>query len=941
MIRSSSFLASVYVTRTHRVTLRCLGLVMIGALGLSGALRAQTSPLNLTPLRSAADTARNAWGRQDYTSYTSVFACDRAVEQMHAEDRRNRAFDTLQYAVEMDTATVRVKTIAQRCGGRFTVDAVPSHQLWALFRVSLAADDMDKAHAIIQRLLTMAPTAGEQGIVLSIAIKLMMNGAPPRVVAARALLPRLDALGDAAQVARVIARTQLLDYWWLSYQVDSLRAYAEAAVRMLAAMPPEARDSVEAIRPFEVLFDIAKVNGDVVQQKQLLEQANSVLSGWHGNAGDVWINSEAQSLATQEAAYGRKTPALQGKFWFNTGGTPRPEAGKLTLFIRQAYENGELSAPLYGLIHKLHARYRDTLEIVIISHTKGWVRGRGPLSIEDETQYATQYFLEFKKLPVGILVEEVSFRKRVDGYLVRQATQTDSLWRGWGNYRMNSVLVDRETAIQWFGGMQNTKDLRYVAAAIDRVIRATKQSSATQIGVPASSSIIRPRNIGCPYTMDTPPTDSVIPPILGSTLRYGMDTTVSPCVDFYRYVNGDWRTRTILGAPSNTMKAIGMFDEAYRQTLQRLQSLLDSMGGIAAATRDPSHVALSAFHTSCMTTDSLEQVLKRGPPTQSVGGDSTRAERCLQRTIAHLSGALGPAFAQRVLVSTARDRMQQLLDALRRAVAARIEHNPWMTGPERALALERVQKLKLRIGIPTETIDYRGLFLSPTDYFRNKTAIAQFDHQQKVNAIGGNLKLQWIAFLLEANAQYDPNDHAIEVPPVVFMPPFFEVQADDAENFAGVGYVIGHEIFHSIAGQLGQIEHPSMTTNIERLKTVQSSLGTLDGWGTDGNRTFSEDVADLGGVLVAYHAWLSIPRKQRIAPSQHRDGFTPEQRFFVAFGRIFRAKWQGTTFNQDIHAAPFARVNGTIMQLREFAKAFGCKEGDPMVLAAERRAEIW
>ncbi len=78
-----------------------------------------------------------------------------------------------------------------------------------------------------------------------------------------------------------------------------------------------------------------------------------------------------------------------------------------------------------------------------------------------------------------------------------------------------------------------------------------------------------------------------------------------------------------------------------------------------------------------------------------------------------------------------------------------------------------------------------------------------------------------------------------------------------------------------------------------------------------------------------------------IAPSQHRDGFTPEQRFFVAFGRIFRAKWQGTTFNQDIHAAPFARVNGTIMQLREFAKAFGCKEGDPMVLAAERRAEIW
>ncbi len=435
--------------------------------------------------------------------------------------------------------------------------------------------------------------------------------------------------------------------------------------------------------------------------------------------------------------------------------------------------------------------------------------------------------------------------------------------------------------------------------------------------------------------------DTFTPPMLGSSLRYGVDTAVSPCVDFYQYVNGDWRAKTKLGklTPGQT-KRVEIFGDTYRRTQLRLQVILDSARSVASTTKDPTFKALGMFYGSCMTSDSLERSPIRSVPSKTPVKDSTRTEQCLQRTIATLGGALGQAFAQDLLASNSMKRMEALLEALRAAAVERIKANPLMSPSEKSLALERLQKLHLRVGMPKEMVDYTSLALTD-NYMQNKMAVSNFDNQQWVSSIGGNVRAKWKASLLTPNAFYMSWDHAIEIPAVMFMSPFFDIKAEDALNFAGIGYVIGHEIFHSIAGQLPSIDNPEMKANIEKFKALNSELGIVDGWNTDGKRTFNEDIADYGGVLISYAAWKATLKKNGKHAAPMVDGYTPDQRFFVGLARVWRAKWQGAGLNGDTHAAPFARVNAIALNAPQFAKAFGCKEGDPMVRPTDKKVVIW
>ncbi len=172
------------------------------------------------------------------------------------------------------------------------------------------------------------------------------------------------------------------------------------------------------------------------------------------------------------------------------------------------------------------------------------------------------------------------------------------------------------------------------------------------------------------------------------------------------------------------------------------------------------------------------------------------------------------------------------------------------------------------------------------------------------------------------------------------MPPFFDANAEDALNFGGIGLIIGHEIFHSIATQLQSIANPEMHDNIKKFKQLNSELGTVDGWNTNGTRTFNEDIADYGGVLISYAAWKATLKQRGKPAAPTVDGFTPDQRFFIGLDRVWRSKWQGG-LNWDVHAAPFARVNAMALSAPEFAKAFGCKVGDPMVRPTEKKVVIW
>ncbi len=446
-----------------------------------------------------------------------------------------------------------------------------------------------------------------------------------------------------------------------------------------------------------------------------------------------------------------------------------------------------------------------------------------------------------------------------------------------------------------------------------------------------------------PDSITTVLPDTFTPPFLGQSLRYGVDTTVSPCVDFYQYVNGDWRAKTKLDLTQPTDNVnVSIFRDTERRTQLRLQNLLDSARTLSPTTNDATLKVLGAFYSSCLTADSLERVPKTINRSKTPLRDSTRAEQCVQRTITTLSTALGQAFAKDLFASHAVTQMQELLEAVRTATIERLKRNKWMTPDERAFAIERLEKLQLRVGMHKEVIDYSSLTLT-NDYLKNKTAVANFNNQRWVNSIGTNIGEQWRATLLTPNAFYlggMGGEHAIEVPAAMFMPPFFDPKADDALNFAGIGLVIAHEIFHSIAPQLPKIKNSEMQANVEKFKALNSELGMLDGWTTDGNRTFIEDIADLGGVLVAYDAWkATLKKKGKPAPAL-LDGYTPDQRFFIGTGLVWRGKWKMKNMG-GTHAAPFARVHLMIKNSPQFAKAFGCKEGDAMVPPAQKRVIIW
>lgn len=449
--------------------------------------------------------------------------------------------------------------------------------------------------------------------------------------------------------------------------------------------------------------------------------------------------------------------------------------------------------------------------------------------------------------------------------------------------------------------------------------------------------------------IDSSSADTVVPSIYSSDLRYGMDTTISPCDDFYEYVNGTWRKEAKFPPKIPESKIFwNNFSDSPRRTHERLKTMIEEAGRSYATSSDPIIRLVGTFYHSCLVSDSLEisfASMSRGRKTAKTGKslkDSTREEMCISRTGKYLDSPVGEMFAHKLDENRGFDRMRHMLASIKSEVGVLIDKHSLMSESDKHVAMNSLEKLYFRVGIPDKRSDYTGLKLSPTNYFDNKDAIANFNTVRSVNLIGGDVRELWKMSSFTANAFYSAAEHAIEVPPAMFIPPFFDPERDDALSYAASGLIIGHEIFHSLAAQLTSSDNPKMREEIDSFKAINSRLGTVDGWNTDGKRTYNEDVADLGGIKAAYRAWKKNFSKDKNQQDTLIEGLTPDQRFFVAYGRLWRGKWsQATAVNGGVHAALFARINGMVRQMPEFAKAFGCKEGDPMTLPKSMRSNLW
>ena len=333
-----------------------------------------------------------------------------------------------------------------------------------------------------------------------------------------------------------------------------------------------------------------------------------------------------------------------------------------------------------------------------------------------------------------------------------------------------------------------------------------------------------------------------------------------------------------------------------------------------------------------------------------------RWRRCLATTDQLLGDALGREYVKTEFTPHARERMLALVANLRGVLRDRLARSAWIGETTRAEALRKLDAVGLRIGYPDRWRDYTGLDIRPGPFATNLQRAREYLVRADLARIGRPVdRDRWRMTAPTVNAYYAMASNEIVFPAGRLQPPFFSVTYDDAANYGGIGAAIGHEISHGFddAGRRydadGNVRDwwtPEDAQRFrERAETVERQYGAyvvIDTLRLDGRLTLGENIADVVGVSLAYDA---LARALRGKPPATIDGFTPEQRFFLAYAQsrlsVQRPEATRSMLATSVHAPSRFRINGPLSNMPEFARAFGCKEGDPMVRPARERAMIW
>jgi putative endopeptidase len=334
-----------------------------------------------------------------------------------------------------------------------------------------------------------------------------------------------------------------------------------------------------------------------------------------------------------------------------------------------------------------------------------------------------------------------------------------------------------------------------------------------------------------------------------------------------------------------------------------------------------------------------------------------RWQRCLDAADEHIGEALGQAYVRIAFPPEAKSRMLALVANLRTAVRHRLERVAWMSDTTRAAALAKLDSMTSKIGYPDRWRDYSRLVVRPGSFLPNVLAAQRFEIDRQNSRIDGLVdRSEWIMTPPTYDAYYNPSNNEIVFPAGILQPPLFDPKADDAVNYGAIGFIIGHELLHAFddngrhfdaQGNPGEWWTPSDSAGFEQragvVVTQYSGYVAVDTMRLNGRLTLGENLADIGGLMVAYDAWrLSLQGKPAPAPI---DGFTPEQRFFLAYANFWREKTRLEAQRMyavgNAHVPERWRVNGVVGHLEAFANAFGCREGDPMVRPAAERLQLW
>ena len=332
-----------------------------------------------------------------------------------------------------------------------------------------------------------------------------------------------------------------------------------------------------------------------------------------------------------------------------------------------------------------------------------------------------------------------------------------------------------------------------------------------------------------------------------------------------------------------------------------------------------------------------------------------RWKRCVDLVDDHLGEALGQRYVEATFGAEGKERMSKLVAALEHALERDIRELPWMTEPTRRQALAKLGAITNKIGYPDRWRDYRMVKIARNDALGNAERAEAFELRRQLAKIGQPVdRGEWLMTPPTVNAYYMSLQNNINFPAGILQPPFFERTMDDAVNFGAIGSVIGHELTHGFDdqgrkfaanGNLADWWTAEDATEFEkRAACIADQYGAYTVAGgqvkLNGKLTLGENTADNGGVRIAHMALMDTLAGQTVAP---RDGFTPEQRLFLAWGQIWcqneteeSAKLRAQT---DPHSPGRYRVNGVVSNMPEFQKAFSCPAGVPMV--RENPCRVW
>jgi putative endopeptidase len=336
-----------------------------------------------------------------------------------------------------------------------------------------------------------------------------------------------------------------------------------------------------------------------------------------------------------------------------------------------------------------------------------------------------------------------------------------------------------------------------------------------------------------------------------------------------------------------------------------------------------------------------------------------RWKRVVASTDDALGEALGKLYVADYFPPEAKARALEMINNLKVALADRIKTLDWMDEPTKQQALKKLAAMNVKIGYPDKWRDYSLLKIDRGPYVSNTMRAANFEVNRQLKKIGKPVdRTEWGMTPPEVNAYYNPYMNEIVFPAGILQPPFFDPKADDPVNYGGMGAVIGHEMTHGFDDQGRQFDaagnlrdwwsKQSADEYNKRRKAVvdqYSGYEPLPGSHINGELTQGENIADIGGIKLAYSALQKALEKDPQARDQKIDGFTPEQRFFLGWAQVWRANQRDEDLRlrltTDPHSPTRYRCNGPIANMPEFQQAFNIPDGSSMVRTADKRVNIW